>query len=422
MRRTLILLALLTPLAARAEELDLEAAMRRATERPAAQAARDRSRAAEAAASVEKRLALLPTLAARAARHERDRERDLITPIGGFQLGSAGSNALDVELTWPLLDASRLFHEAPARRHEAEAANSAATRTAAALAAEAADLFFDVLSIDARLEANAAFVRSLEARLDEVSAQVEVGRALEADRLRVNLALADARQADLALREARSVAVLALGRATGADGAVEPRFDPSRVPSALPPEAEAVAVALERRADLEALLLQQRAAAKRVGGVAAELVPRLEARGGWHYDDGSGLEPASFFQATLSATWVPFAAGTRPARAAARRAEESALGHEIAELRRGIAVEVRRALSDFRVAGGESELARVGVGEAEETVRVSRARFTEGRETINDLLENEAVLRDRRARLRLATLSRGRSWVALRLATGELRF
>jgi outer membrane protein TolC len=119
---------------------------------------------------------------------------------------------------------------------------------------------------------------------------------------------------------------------------------------------------------------------------------------------------------------VPFASGARRVRAAARRAEAAALGHELEELRRAIAVEVRRALADFRVAEGERALAQVGVGEAEETARVSQARYGEGRETVNDLLENEAVLRDRRARLALADLARGRAWVALRLATGELRF
>jgi outer membrane protein TolC len=194
------------------------------------------------------------------------------------------------------------------------------------------------------------------------------------------------------------------------------------VPADLPGEADAVALALERRADLMALAARGRAAAKRKGAVAAELIPRVEARGAWRYDAGSGLSPNDYFEASLSAVWVPFAGGTRPARSAAHRAEDAALAHELAELRRGIALEVRRALADFRVAEGERELARVGVGEAEETVRVSRVRYAEGRETINDLLENEAVLRDRRARLRLASLAQGRAWVALRLATGELRF
>jgi outer membrane protein TolC len=424
MRRDLPLALFLTLAAAAtgAGELDLESAMRLAAERPAARAAGELARAAEAAATVERRLALLPTLAARAARVERDRSLQLVTPVGGFEFGAMGRNVLDVELVWPLLDAPRLFHEAPARRHEADAARRTATRRSAALAAEAAGWFFDVLGLEARLEANASFVRSLTARLGEVAARVEVGRAVEADRLRLSLALADARQTELVLREARGVAALALGHAVGRDEAVEPRFHAGVVPPLLPPEAEAVAAALERRADLQALVSRRQAAERRIGSVSAELVPRLEARGAWRFDDGSGLRPDSYFEATLSATWVPFAGGARSVRAAARRAEAAALGHELQELRRAIAMDVRRALADFRVAEGERALAQVGVGEAEETARVSQARYGEGRETVNDLLENEAVLRDRRARLALADLARGRAWVALRLATGELRF
>ena len=80
-------------------------------------------------------------------------------------------------------------------------------------------------------------------------------------------------------------------------------------------------------------------------------------------------------------------------RAAALRAERDAVSLELAEARRGVAIEVRAAVAGVvtakeGVAGGAR-----GVEQATETLRVERERHAAGRITTNNLLEAEAALR-----------------------------
>ncbi len=71
------------------------------------------------------------------------------------------------------------------------------------MAAEAGEIFLDVLVIDARLLATEAYIQSLTTRLEEIEAMCDAGRVLAADTLKVRLALDAARQGRLSLREAR---------------------------------------------------------------------------------------------------------------------------------------------------------------------------------------------------------------------------
>jgi outer membrane protein TolC/preprotein translocase subunit SecF len=410
------------PVPPAATTMTLQQVLRAAVERPRAEAARHLAEAADAAARAERRAALLPTVTVGGGVTERDRDLDLVTPIGDISFGDRRSESAEVRVVQPLLDPARLFYGAPAARAEAEAAESQARRSREEAAAEAAEAFLDVLSLDARRQATESFIASLETRLRDTRARVDAGRALESDALKVQLALDSARQDLLALEQAREVATWALGLAVGTDTAVEPRWDgelEATTPQELAAE-EATGEATRQRQDLAALTHQLDALELRRKAVSAERLPRLDADARWTWTSGSPYREDNWIEAGVLVSWRPFAAATNRPRQRVLEEQARARQRELEEARRGVALEVRAAHAELATARGAVTVGRTGVEQATETLRVERQRHDAGRATTNDLLAAEAALRDEQTRHDLAELDVVRASIRLWLARGDL--
>lgn len=417
--------AALFPAAAGGEEtpgpdsITLEEAMARAVDRPAVEAAFARAEAARLGAVATRRSGLLPRIAVGGSVLERDRALDLVTPIGSFEFGAARDESAALTLSQPLFDPAVQRYAAPAADSTARAALLAAGRAGEEAAAEAAGVFLSVLAVDAALRSTESFITSLEANLAEAGARVEAGTVLEADALKVRLALTDARQQELVLRQRRRVAVADLARAVGSDRPVEPRWRSLAGEIVVPAAEEAIEEAVSRRADLAALAERLKALELERKAVRAEALPRLEAGAAWTWSSGSAFAQDNWFEGSLHLSWSPFASGTRGPRAAATGREEAALSAELTETRRAVALEVRSALAELETAIGGLAARRVGVEQAAETLRVDQERHRVGRLTTNDLLEAEANLRRQQTLRDVAELDLVRARVRLRLAMGE---
>ncbi len=406
-------IALAVPSAAQADgrPLKLSDVLRRAQAHSSVAIAASDSQRAELAAKLERRRALLPSIGLSATGTLRDREFTLATPMGNLPIGDTTTVQAQLQVSQPILDATRLFYTAPAARLDAKAARLVATRTKDEAAAQAAEYYFAVLSYRAQLEANEAFVSSLETRLTEVRSLVEAERAVAADALRVQLALQDAKQRTLALHEQRKTAQLALGHALGLDDAVEAaplddssqRFDNDAAPM---------------RADLLALRSKRDAVAKRIAAVNTELIPKIELQGALVHTNAGPQAEENFAQGMIQLSWVPFAAGSRSARKDLYRAERSALNHQYQQAERGIALQRQQARASLAIADGQIALAATALEQATEAARVRRDRYQSGRETVSEVLEAEALVRDSASKAKLAKIERARAIVRLRLASG----
>jgi len=399
--------------------VDLAGAMARASARPAAGAAAERARSSAEAARAERNSFSLPRVGVSASASDRDRALELSTPIGSFPFGASRVDSVGIQIVQPLLDPSGMLHARPAARAEADAARLTSERTRQELAAEAGGALLDVLEIDARRRSTTAFVASLAARLEETEQRVAAGRALAADALKIRLASDQAQQDLLALDNARQVAVRVLGHAVGLEGDAEPVAAPDWTGRPTPAAETTVERALTARPDLEALKSAASALAERRAAVRAEALPRLDARLTWNWTDGSPYTSSTWAEGALVVTWSPLAAGTRAPRAAALAAERNAMDAELVEARRGVEVEVRAALAGIATARSAVGIAKHGVEQATETLRVEVERNAVGRSTTNDLLAAEAAVRDQHTRLEIARLAVVRAWVRLWLATGR---
>lgn len=395
----------------------LSEVLTRGAEQPAAVAAAREADAAQAQADATWRQAFLPTLGAEAGVSRIDRLLSLQTPVGSFPFGSQSAGRVGAQLTQPILDLGRLLGEGPAASLDADAARLVAERRRHEQAGAAGARFLDVHAARAARAATEAFVASLEARSAELTALASQGRALEADQLRVALALADAQQGLLQLDANLAVARRALGEALGEQAPVDAGALNAEL--SLPPREAAFQAAVEARPDLQAILHRAEAAQRRGRGVWAELMPRLEARAQFIYDSGLPYDTDHYFVGSLNAVWRPFLAGTRFARADAQDADAARWLATLDEAQRGVRVQVEAAYSALDTAEGALAVARRAVTQAEENARVERIRYQEGAVTMSDLLEAEALLREHTTRRAVAEVEVVRARLMARLAVGD---
>jgi len=416
---TCIAICLVVPVLSGAASLDLMDAMKGGMERDASQVASRQADAADARAKAERRLSYLPIIGAQIDVSDRDRELELVTPVGSFPFGASRSESAALELRQPLFNPSRLFYGNKAATSEAHSARFGADRVRQELAAEAARRYLEVLAIEARSEANSAYLESLKVSLQETQARVEAGRALESDALKIRQAVERAELETLALDEARVVALEALAQATGSDFGLEPEDAPDWLGRPAPNAAGAIEHATTNRTDLAALEAKTEALEKRRAAVRAEAIPNLNARAAWTWTSGSPYDQNRWVEGAVVLNWIPVASGTRGPRAAAFAAERDAVGHRLAEARRTAALQVRAALAALATARDGVEVGSRGIEQATETLRVERERYAAGRITTNNLLDAEAALRSQRTLYELAQLEVVQAWVGLWLAMGE---
>jgi outer membrane protein TolC len=258
------------------------------------------------------------------------------------------------------------------------------------------------------------------AREAEVSARVEEGASLGADRLRAR-ARRRQREADLAVaREQARIARAALAHAVGASAgeAVEPAGEPAAVRElegalafwqarALAERAALAAAAEERAAADHALRAEQRAAWPDLGAWAQVADDRGPSASGQSYALGASVRWSVFDPSRGRRTAAAQAAAQAAASAARAAADRVRLEVETA-WRRAAAARERHAA------------AQGGAEEGREALRVVEERRREGLATLTDELETEAAALAAELEELAAAAAIARADAALLRAAGRL--
>jgi len=190
----------------------------------------------------------------------------------------------------PLLDWSQQHDALTAMRTHERRAELEHTHLRRDIQLEVIDAYLRLLDIDAGLLATDAFVTSLASQLQKTRALVNDGRALESDQLRIQVALAEARQDLLTLTNQRIAAEYMLGRATGQEGRVNAS---QSIDELSPPDAPPSNVASLRahRYDLMALATHAEAVDADARAVFNDLLPTLHLEGRVIYNSALSIKP-----------------------------------------------------------------------------------------------------------------------------------
>ncbi|MEO8181906.1 MAG: TolC family protein [Deltaproteobacteria bacterium] len=248
----------------------------------------------------------------------------------------------------------------------------------------------------------------------------KAGTLTNADLLRVQVALSNARQQEIVAVTGETVARASLLSAIGRspdDVSVE-FVEPTQLLEQSQKPVQPARLTPERRPEVRAAALEARAAHHDERSRFYALLPQVDLNAAYQRVDGQVFAPKNSAFVGIRADWPVFEWGaTASAHAAAEQGEVAARANAEAARRRALAeLSIRRA----QLAAAESAvgLARESLGSAAEAYRVTEAVVKVGSGTTTDLLDAQSSLTSARLSLTHSEYERAIAFVQLERATG----
>jgi outer membrane protein len=389
----------------------------------AAAAAEEEARAAAGEAGA----ARLPTATAvgSAFLYQKDM---VVTPIHGF--GEGLTPPFDDLLFQGALNLSYLLFDGGARRGrirgaeaQAEATRAARDAVSQAVVDRVVSTYVEILGQQEVLSAHDRRIVSLRAERERVQKLLEVGRAAEIDRLRIDAGLAGA-EADrtrvaVALdRAERDLAALVGGKV---DETRAGRLVPLGAPSAPPPPREALVEPALRTSPVVEEARRRLAAAEAAVGVARSARwPEARLAGNYLAFGGGSTPFESEWNAGVQVSVPLFDGGATSKAIARKQAARQAARERLRQAELDVASEIDRALAAFQEARARALSLAAAAARLAEVVRIQKLLLETGQGTETDYLDAEADLLEARANLTHARLGEADARAGLARAAGQL--
>ena len=421
MRRILLLLTLLAAAQAGSRTITVDEAVQLATARGSTvAAARARGEAARAGAdSLRGRMLFGVRVNDEQQHYDSPFTIALLPGVPGVTVRNTNTNTFSVGAEQPLLGLLRLSQEHGALSAQADAAEESIKAAGNAVREQVQAGFLRLFEARALAETARSSQQQLADHVTAAKAKERAGAGTAADVLRVQVAVANARQQELQAvaqeETARAGLLIAIGLSP-TDSSVD-----FAEPTALENEAlaaqdqgGAIQHAFEQRPEVSAARLLSHAADLHQRSALFSLLPELNLEAGYAHIHGSLLAPVDSAFVGLVASWNVFEWGgtwyQRKAAAAAAEAQgtQDRIGFEVSSM-----------LSQLRAAGSALDVGQATIASAEEAFRVTEAGVRAGMATTTDVLDAQSALTQARLNLVRARYELALARVGLRAATGD---
>jgi outer membrane protein TolC len=273
------------------------------------------------------------------------------------------------------------------------------------------------------LETARLALRSAESIESQAKARVESGLAIEADLLRSRVYLASAKQQEIQalgqLETARAQLNRLMGNALGEPvGTTAPL---TVKPVSLASEESLLTEQKQRRPDYQNQLMELRQAELAVNSRSKERLPVLAGYANWEMDNPSFSNfGGANWAAGITLRWNLFAGGSDAAQLDAARQRLQQKKRQLAAMESAMALEVRRALIQYRAAEQQVLAAQAAEAQSEEGLRILRNRYDAGLATMTDILSAESSRSGARTSLSQAVYRQRLSHAQVEYAAGIL--
>jgi outer membrane protein TolC len=396
------------------------------TTHPTVEAARARSRAAEAGTG-QARSGRWPGVAVSGVGTQYEKPM-VVAPLHGFDVRSPPE--FDETLYQGHATAEYTLFDGGARRSriraavaEAEAAASAVRAARDAVVADAVSSYLSALSAREVREAHRRQVTALSAERTRAQLLYEEGKAARVAVLRSEAALSEARAGLETVGEELRLALRRLARVSGlpaerihATALVE--LSPRGLD--VPPRDELVRRALDANPRLVEARDRVAAAGLAVGAARAAFLPRIDLSGRYSAFGSASTDPVLEWQTGVQVSYPLFTGGARAHGVERAEASAGAAEAELRQAERSVADGVDAALAAFQSARSRVAALEAAVDQSAEVARIEALALETGAGVQTDYLRAEAALLRARAGLaearHMVVLARTR----LARTTGEL--
>lgn len=333
------------------------------------------------------------------------------------------TNSFVVSAGQPLVGLLEISQNHLSAADQAAAADQQVKGLEAGLREEIQTLFLRLFEARATKEIARTSQEQLNEQLGVAKSKLAAGVLTNADVLRVDVAVANARQQEIqaAAQEMVSRAgILADLNLPQTDDSVD-FGQPAALENAPPPPSlgEALGKADASRPEIAASRLVQSATSHQAWGRLFHILPSVDLEGAYLHVDGQTFaqKDAAFVGVKLSWNVWSWGADFYAQRAAA--AQESAATFDTASLREQIGMDLSSRLSQERAASAAVDVAQTAISSAEEAFRVTEALVKAGAATTTDLLDSQSALTQSKLNLVRAKYQQAIARVAVKRAIGE---
>jgi outer membrane protein TolC len=350
-----------------------------------------------------------------------------IVPMGGgalFPVRKQDTNLFTVAADQPLLGLLRLSADYESQQKGAEAGAAQVQSAELSLRQAVETVYLRVFEARALEGTALASERELNDRLEVARAQLATGVLTEADVLRVQVAVANARQQAIQAHAQELVARASLLALLGlpADDAGVTLVEPSsllapadRAPEAAVAQNQALSgrpEILQTRLSLEAGEHQRRAR-------QYALLPEIDLEGAYLRSYGQVILPTNSAFVGINAKWAIWEWGASYAAYRASQAQARAAAFDLENQKQQIRAEVTAGMAQLDAAASAISVAEQAITSAQEAYRVTDAQLRAGTATTTDLLEAQSALTQARLNYLRAQYELAISRVNLRRALGR---
>jgi outer membrane protein TolC len=337
---------------------------------------------------------------------------------------NVNTNTFVVSARQPVLGLLHLSQDYVALASSGEGAEANVRAAEAAVREEVETGFLRIFEARALAATARAAVQQLGEQVEVMKSKLKIGVATNADVLRLQVAVANARQQEIQAnaqeKVSRSALLAALGRSV--DDASTDFEEPTELEAdgaSVRPLSEALESAMARRPEIMAVSLQAQAASQHTRAKLLELLPELNLEAAYIHVHGEVLAPADSTYVGIKAEWLAWEWGAKYYEGRNAADQAAAARAELDGLRRRVGAEVaaRRAQADAALSA--VDVARSVIDSAEEAYRVTDELMKVGSATTTDLLDAQSALTQARLNLVRARYEHAIARVALARATGE---
>ena len=351
---------------------------------------------------------------------------DVVTPTLAFRSGPIFKNnqyvSGTVQMRVPLYTGGAIRAGVAAARAGVTGATAAQYATDADVKLEVAQAYVAVLRSQRQMRVADASVKSLAAHLRDVEAMFHRQMVAKSDLLAAEVALANARSAQVDAQDAVSVSQEQYNRLLGEPLGRVPHLDPvlPTFPVDDLPLGDLVRRALATRGELHALAARAGALAARARAASASRLPHIAAMGGYTHFDNQILNRENFSSVGVGFTWKLFDGGAAANEADALRSRSRADRRRLADLRSRITLEVRADWLALGAARERVSASRAATAQAAENLRISRELYGAGLASNTQVLAAVTLRTQAQENYNNAVLDEGLERLQLAYAVGAL--
>jgi outer membrane protein len=348
----------------------------------------------------------MPNLALRSAYTLRSDEpnfivHDPVSGLGSFEFPYAQRNsaAAGAEARLPIYTSGRIsstIHSAEAREAAAQFETAQARLD---LLFSVSEAYVGVLRLEREVEVAEHDVASLEAHLSDVSQLRAQERAAEQDLLAAQVAVATARQRRTTQQRALDVARGQYNRLLDRPLATPVELVEVNLTPLEWKLDQLVAIACEKRPDLQALMAASEAHDHASDTARAEGRPQVVASLGANYEQNRFETPNTLATAAVVVDWDLYNGGKTNRKANAEEARAASTRRLVDDLKSQIALELLNASTKVDDAREQLDVATQNLAHTSENLRVTKLRFGKGMALNSAVLEADAqwlqAMRDR---------------------------